>query len=89
MTLQPGLKDQIRDAQLKGMQGRFNEKGEYVNPIGAPAEDPAADGDAPMAPMKGTTEDPPPTPPMNDTGTAPASPPPAPATGTQPGKKAP
>jgi hypothetical protein len=46
MTLQPGLKDQIRDAQLKGMQGRFNEKGEYVNPIGAPAEDPAADGDA-------------------------------------------
>ena len=89
MTLQPGLKDQIRDAQLKGMQGRFNEKGEYVNPIGAPSEAPDVDGDAPMAPRKGTTEEPPPAPPMNDTGTAPASPAPAPATGTQPEKKAP
>jgi general secretion pathway protein D len=92
MTLQPGLKDQIRDAQLKGMQGRFNEKGEYVNPIGAPSEAPDVDGDAPMAPRKGTTEEPPATTPMNDTGTAPASSAPAssdPATGTSPEKKAP
>jgi hypothetical protein len=69
------------------MQGRFNEKGEYVNPIGAPSEAPDVDGDAPMAPRKGTTEEPPPTTPMNDTGTAPASS--DPATGTPPGKKAP
>jgi type II secretory pathway component GspD/PulD (secretin) len=59
LTLQPGLKDQIRSAELKGMQGRFNEKGELVDPIGAPSEPAAVDGDAPMDPVKGTTLAPP------------------------------
>jgi len=48
MSLQPGLKEQIRKAELKGTQGRYNDKGEWVDPIGAPSEGPAADGDAPM-----------------------------------------
>jgi len=52
MSLQPGLKEQIRKAELKGTQGRYNDKGEWVDPIGAPSEGPAADGDAPM-PTKG------------------------------------
>ncbi len=52
MSLQPGLKEQIRKAELKGTQGRYNDKGEWVDPIGAPSEAPAADGDAPM-PRKG------------------------------------
>ena len=60
MTLQPGLKDQIRKAELKGMQGRFNEQGELVDPVGAPSEPPEVDGDAPMKPVEGTTLTPPP-----------------------------
>jgi general secretion pathway protein D len=51
MTLQPGLKDQIRKSELKGMQGRFNENGELVDPIGAPSETPEADGDVPLREM--------------------------------------
>ncbi len=45
MTLQPGLKDQIRNAELKGMQGKFNDQGELIDPIGAPSEPPQVDGD--------------------------------------------
>ena len=42
----------LSKAELKGTQGRYNDKGEWVDPIGAPSEGPAADGDAPM-PTKG------------------------------------
>jgi type II secretion system protein D len=51
LTLQPGLKEQILNAQLKGMQGRFNEKGELIDPLGAPSETPDVDGDEPMKEM--------------------------------------
>ena len=101
MTLQPGLKDQIRKAELKGMQGRFNENGELVDPLGAPSEPPEVDGDPPVAkPMKPMEKEaaPPapasaPPPPANappapaSTSPAPASapPPPAPSPALPPG----
>jgi hypothetical protein len=42
------------------MQGRYNEQGELVDPVGAPSEPPEVDGDAPMKPVEGTTLAPPP-----------------------------
>lgn len=81
MTLPPGLKEQIRSAELKGMQGRFNEQGELVDPIGAPSEPPEVDGDAPMRPLEGTTT----SPPRPDGEPAPApAPAPAPVPAPQP-----
>lgn len=59
MTLQPGLKEQILKGNLKGLQGRFNEEGDLVDPIGAPSETPAEDGDAPMKPLPDEGPEPP------------------------------
>ncbi|MFO0961345.1 MAG: secretin N-terminal domain-containing protein [Phycisphaerales bacterium] len=75
MTLQPGLKDQIRKAELKGMQGKFNDKGELVDPLGAPSEPPEVDGDPRVAPASAPAS-PGPAPAGSSPAPAPEAPPP-------------